>query len=63
MTENEGYQPEKFPKTRTIPEGWSFMDSYENSSAVENHLETPKMETFPKTATFPEFWDLSQLDE
>jgi hypothetical protein len=74
MTDNAGYQPQKFPKLNTIPSGWDCSDldgpsnngHYHPNSQKPAALDcdaAPKMETFPKTNTFPGQWDMSNLND
>ena len=74
MTDDNGYQPQKFPKLNTIPSGWDCSD-LDNSSAKPFHHPNghnptsqdcdaaPKMDTFPKTNTVPGQWDMSSLND
>ena len=66
--------PEKFPKTQTMPEGWSFTElfnplplSAESSNETGNGSgvnEKPQFERspegFPDTNIYPNGWDLTE---
>jgi len=68
-----GWQPDKFPKPRTMPDGWDLSSlsnanisnkSGENSEATPRDQENQKEaihEAFPKIKTMPDGWDLSDL--
>ncbi len=66
MTQPSEYQPEKFPKTRTMPGGWdlsSIISASENENPVAEEIPGSSTDSnsdkFPKTNTFPSGWDLS----
>ncbi len=66
MSHTPEYQPEKFPKTTTLPGGWDLSsiigDSKSEKAALHDDLSTEvdrNQDKFPKTNTFPSGWDLS----
>lgn len=75
VDKNFSRSPEKFPKPRTIPEGWDFAEAnnptYNPSDNGNSELNTSSVngvpqverspESFPSTNTFPNGWDLTQL--
>ena len=65
-------EPEKFPKVRTMPDGWSFSENSEpaipnqkaedstNKPAANTRPQVERSpEAFPGTDIYPKSWDLS----
>ncbi len=66
MSQTPEYQPEKFPKTSTMPGGWdlsSIISASESERPVSEEVVSEdrdgNVDKFPKTNTFPSGWDLS----
>ena len=66
MSKTPEYQPEKFPKTSTMPGGWdlsSIISAAENEKSSSEEISGTSADSnndkFPKTNTFPSGWDLS----
>ena len=68
-----GWQPDRFPKPRTFPDGWDLSalsnanissksgESPEETTHVDEKRKEAIHESFPKPKTMPDGWDLSDL--